>query len=472
LSLYLQSLLPQLILVTTENNKESNNLSSPFRGTGGARKKLHPLQLAAVIFLTVSGGPYGLEPLINDAGKNASLILLIVTPLLWDIPTIFVVLELNSLMPVTGGYYQWVKRALGLRFAFYEGWWTWLYTFADLAIYPVLFVQYLSFFLPEVEAYKIPICLAIIWVSAGINILGIVPVGKVSMVLSVLVLIPFILLFTWSFIHNHGHINLPEQSLQHKPYSVIGLGLYTVMWNFIGWDNVTTYAEEVSKPIRTYLISIFTAFLIVLAIYLIAVIIALNENIDPAVLSDQGFPALGRMVGGYGLGAIVAFGGMASAVGLFSAVLLSVSRIPKVMADDKLLPAQLHLLHPKYKSPYISIIGCAVVVSGMVLWTFGELLIIDITLYGAALFLEYVALIRLRHTAANEHRLFRIPLNIPGLIVMTLLPLSVYVIALTSAFINSGKTFKPLMFAIITLISAEVIWQGLRVKRAVKRERV
>src|ERR1700750_2942567 len=144
-----------------------------------ATKKLRPLQLAAVVFLTVSGGPYGLEPLLSYAGQHGALLLLIITPLLWDVPTIFAVLELNSMMPVTGGYYQWVKRALGLRFAFYEGWCTWLYTFADLAIYPVLFVEYLSFFFPEVEAYKIPICLAIIWISAGINILGIVPVGKV-----------------------------------------------------------------------------------------------------------------------------------------------------------------------------------------------------------------------------------------------------------------------------------------------------
>src|SRR6476620_10123579 len=132
-------------------------------------KKLRPLQLAAVIFLTVSGGPYGLEPLLNDAGANAALLLLIITPILWDIPTIFTVLELNSMMPVTGGYYQWVKHALGLRFAFYEGWWTWLYTFADLAIYPVLFVQYLSFFFPQLETYRIPFCLAVIWASAGVN---------------------------------------------------------------------------------------------------------------------------------------------------------------------------------------------------------------------------------------------------------------------------------------------------------------
>src|SRR5438309_6299688 len=143
-----------------------------------ARKKLHSIQLAAVIFLTVSGGPYGLESLINDVGENACILLLLITPLMWDIPTIFTILELNSLMPVTGGYYQWVKRALGLRWAFYEGWWTWLYTFADLAIYPVLFVQYLSFFYPEAVSYKIPVCLFIICLSGGIKILCIVPFGS------------------------------------------------------------------------------------------------------------------------------------------------------------------------------------------------------------------------------------------------------------------------------------------------------
>jgi amino acid transporter len=120
------------------------------------RKRLHVFQLAAIIFFTVSGGPYGLEPLLGYAGRNGALLLLIITPLLWDVPAILTVLELNSMMPVTGGYYQWVKRALGLRFGFYEGWWTWLYTFVDLAIYPVLFVEYASFFFRRSHILKYP----------------------------------------------------------------------------------------------------------------------------------------------------------------------------------------------------------------------------------------------------------------------------------------------------------------------------
>jgi len=41
------------------------------------------------------------------------------------------------------------KYALGIKLGFLRSWWTWLYTFVDLAIYPVLFVQYASFFFPD-----------------------------------------------------------------------------------------------------------------------------------------------------------------------------------------------------------------------------------------------------------------------------------------------------------------------------------
>ena len=89
-----------------------------------AAKKLRPLQLAAIIFLTVSGGPYGLESLFTYVGNQGALFLLLVTTMLWDVPTILTVLELICLLPVTGGFYLWVKRAFGLCWAFYVGWWS------------------------------------------------------------------------------------------------------------------------------------------------------------------------------------------------------------------------------------------------------------------------------------------------------------------------------------------------------------
>ena len=362
-------------------------------------------------------------------------------------------------MPVNGGYYQWVKRALGIRWAWYEGWWTWLYTFVDLAIYPVLFVGYASFLFPDIAQYKIPICLVIIWTGAGLNILGVVPVGRISMILSITVILPFLILFAINLFHHSHSFQIPSLSLKGLGFSSLGMGLYAVMWNFMGWDNTTTYAEEVNRPVKTYLISTFIAFGLTLLIYLVAVITALSSGVDLTRLGDEGFPMLGSMVAGQWLAVILAAGGMAGTLGLFSAVLLSVSRVPKVMADDQLLPQRLQTLHPKYNTPYISIIVCASVVSIMILWTFGDLLIIDVTLYGAALFLEFISLIIFRIKLPHEPRPFKIPLNVAGLWFLVLLPISVYCIVLASAFSIEGKMLKPALFALGALFSAEVIWQ-------------
>lgn len=433
-------------------------------------KKLKLIPLAAVIFFTVSGGPYGLEPLLGYAGKDGALMLLLIVPILWDIPAILTVFELNSMMPVNGGYYQWVKRALGLRMALYEGWLTWLYTFVDLAIYPVLFITYATYFFPEAEAYKIPICLFIIWASAAMNILGIVPVGRISAILSSMVIIPFAAMAIAGFMHHTGHYDMPHLSLKGISFSAVGLGLYTVMWNFLGWDNATTYAEEVNSPVKSYLKATGITFVAVIAIYSLTVFTATGSGMDLAKISDEGFPFLGQYLGGDWLGMLLSAGGMACMLGLYSAVLLSVSRIPKVMADDGLMPKQLEALHPKYNSPYVSIIVCSIVVSLMILLSFKELLIMDVTLYGAGLSLEFISLIVLRIKAPHEARPFKIPLNVFGLFIMILFPMGVFGVAMAGALSRSEETLRSLLYALGIMVSAEVIWQILiRVKPELKK---
>ncbi len=431
-----------------------------------ALKKIRPIQLVAVIFFTVSGGPYGLEPLLSYAGDHAALVILLLTPLLWDVPAIFTVMELNSMMPVTGGYYKWVKYALGTRWGFYEGWWTWLYTFVDLAIYPVLFVQYASFFYPVLLQYQVPVCLLIIWASAGLNILGIVPVGKVSLFLSAVVLTPVIIVIVLAIYHHDGPLSIPAPSFKGVTFPSFAMALYTVMWNCLGWDNITTYAEEVEKPVRSYMIAMIIAFVLVIVVYFFITWVAQQSGINHNTLTNYGLPALGVHIAGHWLGVIIAIGGMASSLGIYSAVLLSVSRVPHVMAEDQLLPKVLNRLHRKFKTPYISIITCSLVVSLMIVWTFGELLIIDVTVYGAGLTLEYIALVKLRIREPDKPRPFRIPLNVPWLCVALLLPVLVYIVALAGA-LSTDNSIKAPVFAIVALLSAELGWRRIAfVKKA------
>ncbi len=428
-------------------------------------KKIRPIQLIAIVFFTVSGGPYGMEPLIAYAGEHGALLLLVITPLVWDVPAMFTVLELNSMMPITGGYYRWVKYALGTKWGFYEGWWTWLYTFVDLAIYPVLFVQYASFFYPELADYKIPICLTIIWASAGLNIMGIVPVGRVALFLGAAVLAPFFILFAVAIFHNSGGLHIPSPSLNGVPFPSLGMALYTIMWNCMGWDNTTTYAEEVDKPVRSYITSIFIAFALVIIVCFLAVWMAQLSGINADTLAEDGFPAVGTLIGGKWLGALIALGGMASTLGIYTAVLLSVSRVPQVMAEDGLLPRHINILHSRFNTPYISIIVCSVLVSLMILWTFVDLIIIDVTVYGAGLSLEYIALIRLRLKSPDAPRPFKIPLNVTGICLVLVLPVTIYFIALSGAFSSSTETLKPAIFAVAALLSAEAMWRIISWKK-------
>ena len=426
------------------------------------KRKLSLLPLAAVIFFTVSGGPYGLEPLIGYGGTYA-IPLLMVVPLLWDIPMILAVLELNSMMPVEGGYYEWVKHGLGIRWAFMEGWWTFLYSFVDMAIYPVFFVEYAAFFFPQIEMYKIPVCLAIIWLVAGLNILGIVPVGRTALLLTVTVMISFIILFMTGFLHP-----VYSTSPEHAGMKSLSLALFTIMWNCIGWDNATTYASEVNRPVRSYLKAIAIAFTGIYLFSLLFIYVALHSGISGTIIAQKGIPFLASLLGGNALGALLSIGGMASMLGIFSAVMLSVSRVPGVMSTDKLIPKIFSKLHPKFRTPYISIILFSSIVSLMVLRPLSDLIIMDISLYTAGIALEFAAVISLRKKAAAADRPFRIPLQKKGLIMLFVTPLVLYSLALAGALNGSVENLHAAVYAILAICSGPLVWIIIREREKIK----
>lgn len=421
--------------------------------------KISVLPLAAVIFFTVSGGPYGIEPLIGYAGGYA-IPLLMITPLLWDVPLILVVLELNSMMPVEGGYYEWVKRGLGIKWAFMEGCWTWLYSFVDLAIYPVLFVEYAAFFFPQVEIYKTPVCIAMVWLVAALNIRGIVLVGKTALFLTVAVMIPFVILYFTGFLQP-----VSAGAHPHSGMTSLGLALFTIMWNCIGWDNATTYAGEVKRPVRSYLTAMLLAFTAVYFFYLSFTYLVLHTGISGSEFSEKGIPYLGTLVGGNSLGGMLSMGGMASMLGIFCAVMLSVSRVPAVMGKDKVLPKLFTRQHPKYHTPYISIIVCACIVSILVLRPLADLFIMDICLYTAGIALEFAALISLRKKAAEADRPFKIPLQRKGLIILFMSPLLVFSVALGNTLLGSSENRYAAFYAILAILCAPVIWYFISRRR-------
>src|SRR6266852_4246251 len=118
------------------------------------RRELGFLPLLAVLFFNVSGGPYGLEDTIGVFGPGLVLLLLLLTPLVWSVPTSLAMAELASALPEEGGYVAWVRRAFGPFWGFQVGWWSWLNSFVDVAVYPALFADYLKFWWPDMSVVE------------------------------------------------------------------------------------------------------------------------------------------------------------------------------------------------------------------------------------------------------------------------------------------------------------------------------
>src|SRR5207249_3748385 len=118
----------------------SPQVSRKYKRRMSSKLRLWPL--VAATFFMVSGGTYGTEDIVHGAGYGRAILILLLTPLLWSLPTAFMIGELSSSIPAEGGYYAWVRRAMGNFWGFQEAWLSLMASIFDMAIYPTLFVVY------------------------------------------------------------------------------------------------------------------------------------------------------------------------------------------------------------------------------------------------------------------------------------------------------------------------------------------
>jgi hypothetical protein len=214
--------------------------------------------LVAVMFFTVSGGPFGLEGLVGSVGPGLALLLLVATPLLYSVPETLLIGELASMLPAEGGYYQWVKRAFGRFWGFWNGWLSWTYSLLDMAIYPVLLLQYAHYFAPglsRLETWLLSV--ALIWGATWMNLRGTHVVGTASGWFVAAVLAPFGVLAGVALVRWLGQ---PATLLPVTPFhaagtsflGALGLGVSQSIWNYSGWDNASTIGGEIEQASATY----------------------------------------------------------------------------------------------------------------------------------------------------------------------------------------------------------------------------
>ncbi len=418
------------------------------RGSAGRKMRLLPL-IGATYFM-VSGGPYGLEDIIGKAGYGQALLLLLSIPLVWSLPTSLMVGELASAVPEEGGYYRWVRRGLGRFWGFQEAWLSLAASVFDMAIYPVTFVLYLGRIAPAWTAgYRGTLwALAVVVTCAAWNLYGAKAVGEGSVGMFCVLLAPFAILVCvglWRAItgaHVSALAGASSVPMEHDFAGAVSVAL----WNYMGWDNASTVAQEVEQPQRNYPRAMLIAALLVAVTYILPLAAVALAGIPADRFSTGAWTDAARALAGPWLALAVVLGGTISGFGMFNALTLSYTRVPYALAEEGLLPLGLTRRTAR-GVPWLSVVVCSAAWALALRFSFERLISIDLVLYGAALLLEFVALVVLRVREPELERPFRVPGGLWGAIACGVGPALLIMFAMWAARAEKVAGLPALGFA-------------------------
>lgn len=414
--------------------------------------------LVAATFFMISGGAYGTEDIVHGAGYGLAILILLLTPLLWSLPTAFMVGELSSALPEEGGYYVWVRRGMGNFWGFQEAWLSLVASIFDMAIYPTLFVLYLMRLAPWVALGHrgLMVELGVVVVCTALNLAGIRMVGLTSLWLFFLLSSPFAMMVLLA--------PFEVGSLAHAQTapvtSTVGLlgGMLIAIWNFMGGDNASTIAGEVDRPQHTYPRAMITAVIIISLSYILPVLAVYLTGLPAGAFETGSWADVAGLMAGKWLRVALVLGGMMSGFGMLNALVMSYSRLPLAMAQDGMLPRVFAKVHPKTRAPWVAIITCATGWALCLGLGFERLVTLDIMISGASLGLEFIALVVLRIREPQLPRQFRVPGGLAGAILVGVPPMLLLILSLVRSQSEEVYGMNGLLFGVLIVFAGFAVY--------------
>jgi len=384
-----------------------------------------------VMYSYTTAGPFGLEDQVTTSGPGLTLLYHLILPFFWCIPVSLVAAELTTVLPVEGGFYRWVRAGYGDFWGFLAGWWNWSASFVLGGAYAVLFSDYFSFYFPQISGCKrYLISLTLVAVIAYVNVRGIKMVGAVATVLEIFVLLPVaglcaIAATKWR--HNPFSPLIPP----HIPlFQVFGVGLALGLWLYSGYEQLSTVAEEVENPQRTYPRALALVVPLSMATYFLPTMFSLAALGNWQQWHTGYFSDAAQLIGGRWLGFWMTLAAMLTNVAILNATVLTSTRMPFAMAEDGYLPKVLTRKHPRYGTPWVAILTSSAIYGVLAFHTLTQLITVYMWLRIATTILTVLSAWRLRQTQPDLPRAFRIPWGRSGLLYVVGAPLVMSGVAL------------------------------------------
>ena len=392
--------------------------------------KLNLWQLAILVFYNVSGGPFGIEPSIRAAGNYYTILGFIILPFIWSFPEAMVTAELGSAFKSSSGGVIWVQTAFGDFPGALCGYFNWISGATDNAIYPTLFLTYLTGNAVTGVTRFLYVSLLSIGL-AYLNYLGLEFVGNSSIIICIIAMSPFAIMFVVGIgkvdtdkwfqtpVNITGVTGLFDDDFETAPglLPLVSFGgilmrpfLNNMFWNLNSFDSAASFAEEVLDIKTTYPNGIFLGLGLCYFLYLIPLLIVTGAtNYTQSEWVDGHLSTVASDIGGSWLGGwtILAIG--ISNLALFEAEMSSDAFQLMGMAEQGYLP-KIFKTRSKYGTPTVGIITGTLVIVTMSLADFSQLVEILNANYAISLLMEYAAFVRLRMSRKDIERPYRIPI--------------------------------------------------------------
>ena len=327
------------------------------------------------------------------------------------IPSMLAKAELSTAMPKTGGTYFFIERSLGPVMGTFGGFANWFSlslksTFALVGIGAIAIL-----IVPDISPMQVKLIAVVTCCLFTImNLVSVKITGRIQIILVFCLVTIVILYIGRGFISTHPDRYTPFMPMGlWSVFSTAGL----VFVSFGGLTKIASIAEEVKNPTRNIPIGMFLSFFVVTLLYVLAIGVT-DGIVDGTELKNSLIPlSLGasHVMGPVGM-AILSLAAIIAFITTANSGILSASRSPMAMSRDRLLPKFFAKVHPRLKTPHVSILVTSGFMIVVILFLSIEDLVKTASTLKILLFMMVnIALIIMRESKIQNYRpKFKVPL--------------------------------------------------------------
>ncbi len=321
--------------------------------------------MALVINTIIGSGIFGLpSEVIRMVGPASPFFYLLAAAGMGVIMACFA--EVASQFREAGGPYLYARSAFGQFLGIQTGWLAWLVRLTSAAANTNLFVIYLAEFW---EGFKQPVPrVAVVTLLLGfwmvVNVRGVRSGAALSNVFTVAKLLPLTVFIGVGMFFLRGEtpigLALPADSDWSR-------ALLALVFAYGGFEAALLPMGEAKNPERDAPFALFTALAAITVIYILIQIVVMGTLPDPTS-TDRPLAAAANQFLGPGGGMLIALGAMISVFGYLGGQFVSAPRLTYAFAEQRDFPAFFGWVHPKFRTPYVSILVYTLLVWGLAVY--------------------------------------------------------------------------------------------------------